>query len=282
MTPAHPKVDQINGDVAGTLLLAGAGKMGGALLDGWLAEGLDPNRLIVVDPFAPADLLSRFADNGVAINPSQAHAVELLVLAVKPQSLPDAAPGLQGWTGPETLILSVVAGKTVSDLKTAFPTAGALVRAMPNTPAAIRRGITGVHVDGDLSAARRTAIGALLGAVGRVEWLDHERAIDAVTAVSGSGPAYVFYLTECLAAAAEAEGLGADAAARLARATVEGAAALMAAEPTTPPGTLRANVTSPNGTTAAALSVLMKDRRLERAMIEAVAAARRRAEDMSG
>lgn len=280
----NPDPDPERADItpAGRLLLAGAGKMGGALLDGWLAKGLEAARVIIIDPHAPADALERFAARGVTINPAAPQPVDTLVLAIKPQTLADASLTLSRWVAPITLVLSIVAGKTIADLKAALAPAGQIVRAMPNTPAAVRRGVTGVYADPNLPQERRREVSALLAAVGIVEWLDTEEAIDAVTAVSGSGPAYVFYLTECLAAAAEAEGLPAEAAARLARATVEGAAALMAAEPSTSPATLRANVTSPGGTTAAALAVLTADNRLERAMVEAVAAAAARARQLSG
>lgn len=269
--------------LAGTLVLAGAGKMGGALLDGWLDMGLDPRRVVLLDPHAAASTLQRFAVAGVDLNPScNPAAASTLVLAVKPQSLEAAAPALSAWVGPETLLISIIAGKTIADLAAAFPQAGAIARAMPNTPAAVRRGVTGVYANASTGAERRRELSALLGAVGSVEWLTDEAMIDSVTAVSGSGPAYVFYLTECLAKAAEELGLEPGTAARLARATVEGAAALMGASVDVPPQTLRANVTSPGGTTAAALDVLMSDGRLERAMAEAVKAARERAQRLAG
>lgn len=274
----------INATIQGTLALAGAGKMGGALLDGWLDMGLDPRRVIVIDPHAAEAALERFAAQGVAVNPPAASIgpVDTLVLAIKPQSLVAAAPGLARFAGPGTLLVSIVAGKTTADLKAAFPAAGAIARAMPNTPAAVRHGITGIFVTAAVSTARRGTLDVLLGAVGAVEWVADEALIDAVTAVSGSGPAYVFYLTECLARAGVKAGLPSAAAERLARATVEGAGALMAAAPDMPPGLLRQNVTSPGGTTAAALAVLMADDRLARAMDEAVEAARHRAQDLAG
>lgn len=269
--------------LTGTLVLAGAGKMGGALLDGWLDMGLDPRCVILLDPHAAVSALQRFAVAGVDLNPSRKPtAASTLVLAVKPQALAAAAPVLSPWVGAESLLVSIVAGKTIADLAAAFPQAGAIARAMPNTPAAVRRGITGIYASATTGAECRRELSALLGAVGSVEWLTDESMIDSVTAVSGSGPAYVFYLTECLAKAAEELGLEPEAAARLARATVEGAAALMSASADVPPDVLRANVTSPGGTTAAALDVLTADGRLERAMAEAVKAARERAQQLAG
>ena len=268
----------------GSLLLAGAGKMGGALLEGWLETGLDPRRVTVVDPHGARAYLAELAGRGVTVNPpaGAGDKPEILVLAIKPQTLAEAAPALAAWAGSETMVLSVVAGKTIADLARAFPDVAAFARAMPNTPAAVRRGVTGVALNASISALQRAQLGTLLSAVGSVEWLADEALIDAVTAVSGSGPAYVFYLTECLAKAGEAAGLDAAAAMRLARATVEGAGALMAANPDVPPEVLRRNVTSPGGTTAAAIEVLAADDRLASAMADAVAAAKRRAGELAG
>ena len=272
------------GDLPESLLLAGCGKMGGALLEGWLNTGLDPRNVTVLDPHAPESVLGPLRSRGVAVNPAltAGSAPQILVLAIKPQMLAEAAPGLSARTGPNTLVLSIVAGKTLADLSRAFPGARAFVRAMPNTPAAVRRGMTGVAAGPDVSEAQKSQVDLLLQAVGQVEWLADESLIDAVTAVSGSGPAYVFYLTECLAKAGEAAGFAPDAAMRLARATVEGAGALMAADRTTPPDVLRRNVTSPGGTTAAALAVLAAEDRLLATMVDAVAAAKARAGELSG
>lgn len=275
---------KFNAAVRGTLLLVGAGKMGSALLEGWLEKGLDGRRVTILDPHAPAATLDRFSQRAVTINPGKDDAtqVDTLVLAIKPQSLAAAAPDLAHFTKTETLLVSIMAGKTLANLAEAFPGLTAFARAMPNTPAAVGRGATGIIADVRTSAEQKARIGALLEAVGTVEWLDDERLIDAVTALSGSGPAYVFYLTECLAKAGERAGLGPAAARRLARATVEGAGALMAAAPETAPETLRQNVTSPGGTTAAALAVMMADDRLTRLIIEAVEAARHRAAELAG
>ena len=268
----------------GTVVLAGAGQMGGAMLSAWLDAGMAARSLEVIEPWPSEDLLERLGRAGIAINePSREdRPADILVLAVKPQGLETAAPELAPFVGPGTAVVSVVAGKTISDLRRAFPRAGVLVRAMPNTPAAIRQGITGVAAEPQITSAQRAAVQALLEAVGQVEWLPHEDLIDAVTAVSGSGPAYVFHLTECLAAAGEAAGLDPLVAMRLARATVQGAGALMAARPDTPPGVLRRNVTSPGGTTAAALEVLAGENGLAPLMAAAIEAARTRAGQLSG
>jgi pyrroline-5-carboxylate reductase len=178
-------------------------------------------------------------------------------------------------------VVSILAGKRIGDLQARLPDASAIVRAMPNLPASVQRGVTGAAASPQVSKEQREIAHALLSGVGKVEWVETEDLIDAVTAVSGSGPAYVFHLTECLARAAEAEGLPPDLAARLARATVEGAGELMHRSDLAP-GALRENVTSPGGTTAAALSVLMAEDGLEALMRRAVAAARRRAAELSG
>ena len=265
------------------IVLAGAGKMGGAMLWAWLDAGITPQRLAVIEPNPSDDTAARLAAAGVALNPNASPTpADILVLAVKPQALEAAGPLLSGTVGSATMLVSVVAGKTIADLRRAFPQAGVIVRAMPNTPAAIRQGITGVAAEPQATAMQRAAVQRLLEAVGQVEWLPDESFIDAVTALSGSGPAYVFYLTECLTAAGTAAGLDPALAARLARATISGAGALMAAERETPPEVLRRNVTSPGGTTAAALDVLMAGDSLSALMVDAVAAAKRRAGELSG
>ena len=268
----------------GTILLVGAGKMGGALLEGWLGLGIEGRRIAVIDPQPSEPLKHLCASAGVVLNPvpDSIAVPDILVLAVKPQAIDGVAPTIASHIGSRTLLLSVVAGKTVRDLAARLPGAGVIVRAMPNTPAAVGRGITGVFAGGPLSEARRGMVDRLLGAVGRVEWLTREDLVDVVTAVSGSGPAYVFHLTECLAKAGEDAGLSPELAARLARATVEGAGELMFRSPEIAPGILRQNVTSPGGTTAAALEVLMAPGALPALMSEAVAAAYRRAKALAG
>jgi len=267
-----------------SLVLVGAGKMGGAMLQGWLALGLEGRCIAVLDPYPSPELTTLSAGAGVRLNPPSAAmtAPDVLVLAVKPQSFDAAGSSAASLVGEATLVVSIMAGKTIGDIGARLPKAGAIVRAMPNLPASIGRGITAVAAGGAVTPRARAIAGALLSAIGKVEWLDHEGLIDAVTAVSGSGPAYVFYLVECLAAAGAAAGLPADLALRLARATVEGAGELMARDPASAPARLRENVTSPGGTTAAALSVLMAPDGLEKLMTDAVAAAKRRAQELAG
>jgi pyrroline-5-carboxylate reductase len=184
--------------------------------------------------------------------------------------------------GPQTLVVSILAGKTLADIAARFPRAGAIVRAMPNLPAAVGRGITGVAADKGVTAEQRGATNALLSAIGEVEWLPDESLIDAVTAVSGSGPAYVFYLVECLTRAGTELGLPPESAARLARATIEGAGELLHKSPERSPADLRESVTSRGGTTAAALEVLMAPDGLAPLMVRTAAAAKRRAGELAG
>lgn len=270
-------------DLPNSLLLVGCGKMGGAMLEGWLRMGLSAETITILDPHASPSLLAACEQHGISLNPSHEtiRQPEVLVLGIKPQMLDEAAPGLSDLVGPHTMIVSILAGKTIANVIDRIPKAGAVVRAMPNLPASVLRGVTGMVASPQTSEAQRAAAETLLSAVGQVEWLEHEGLIDAVTAVSGSGPAYVFYLTECLARAGAAAGLPPDLAERLARATVEGSGELLHRSELAP-GTLRENVTSPGGTTAAALAVLMAADGLEPLMRDAVAAARRRAEELSG
>ncbi|GJD51141.1 Pyrroline-5-carboxylate reductase [Methylobacterium crusticola] len=264
-----------------SLVLVGAGKMGGALLEGWLADGLPGPRVAVVDPAVSPETARLCGTHGVRLNPPGLGAPEALVLAIKPQGLEGAAASVAALVTPATLVVSVLAGKTLADLKARLPGARAVVRAMPNLPASIRRGATGAAASPETTEAQRRVADALLSGVGLVEWLDSEDLIDAVTAVSGSGPAYVFLLAEALAEAGAAAGLPPEVAARLARQTVAGAGELLGRSPQEA-ATLRQNVTSPGGTTAAALGVLMAGDGLAPLMRAAVAAARRRAEELAG
>lgn len=266
-----------------TLVLIGAGKMGGAMLEGWLRIGMNPAGISLVDPNPSDEMVKLASEKGMALNPSadEIAPTEVLVLATKPQMLDTAAPAVQAYIQPKTLVISVLAGKTLGDLSARLPNANALIRAMPNLPASVQRGATGAAAGAGVSSAQRAMADALLRSTGVVEWLESETLIDAVTAVSGSGPAYVFHLVECMAAAGVAAGLPADIAERLARATVEGAGELLHQSPLSP-ATLRQNVTSPAGTTAAALSVLMADDGMKPLVTKAVAAAKRRAEELSG
>ena len=263
-----------------SLVLAGAGKMGGSLLRGWLDGGLTPSSVHVIDPHLDPDLRDLCTARGVSLE-RPADAPDALILAIKPQTFSTAPTLFAALAGPGTLVVSILAGKTLASLREGLPDTGAIVRAMPNLPVSIGCGASGLAGEPGLSPARRALASTLLGAVGHVEWLD-ESQIDAVTAVSGSGPAYVFHLAECLAAAGAAAGLPPDVAGRLARATIEGAGALMAARPDETSARLREAVTSPGGTTAAALEVLMGPDGLATLMAKAVAAAKKRAEELAG
>ncbi len=273
-------------DMDGRLLLLGAGRMGSAMLRGWLASGLPADRIVVLDP-APSEEVRRLAgDAGPILNPPAGEFgdVSVLVAAVKPQVMDEAlsgiAPALSA--GGTPLILSIAAGRTITSFKRHFGEDAPVIRAMPNTPAAIGEGITGFAASPEVSEAQKNMARALLSALGEVVEVADESLIDAVTAVSGSGPAYVFLLAECLAEAGVRQGLPPELAARLAQATVSGAGALLKASGEAP-AALRRAVTSPGGTTAAALEVLMDDREgLCRLMERAVAAAARRSRELAG
>ncbi|MXX87718.1 MAG: pyrroline-5-carboxylate reductase [Boseongicola sp. SB0677_bin_26] len=238
------------------LVLLGCGKMGGALLKGWIGQGMDVSAVWVVDP-APSDELSALA--GVNLNSHLPASPAIVVVAVKPQMMDTALEPVRQFGGrKDTLFLSVAAGTTLERFEAALGSLTPVIRAMPNTPAAIGRGITALVRNGRVSEAGMDMGEDLLSAVGQTVRLDREADMDAVTAVSGSGPAYVFHLIEALAAAGQAEGLSPELALMLARSTVAGAGALAEASPEDP-GQLRVNVTSPGGTTEAALNVLMDD-----------------------
>jgi pyrroline-5-carboxylate reductase len=263
----------------GAVMLAGAGKMGGALLTGWLAQGLDPKHVAVIEPH-PSDDIRALAAKGVRLNPAakDADGIAALVVAVKPQTFRDAGPALRPFVKASTLVVSIMAGTTIAVLGDVC--GGRVVRAMPNTPAAIGRGITVAVAAQDVSAEQRATADALLRATGTVEWVDNEALMDAVTAVSGSGPAYIFLLAEELARAGVAAGLPADLATKLARETVAGSGELLHRSDLNA-ATLRQNVTSPGGTTAAALGVLMGENGLKELMTRAVAAATQRSKELA-
>ena len=269
------------GALPASLTLVGAGKMGGAMLEGWLAAGLDPHRTTIVDAHPTEALGSLCMARGLGLNPATVAPAAILVVAIKPQGFAEAAPDLDRMVGPDTVVLSILAGKTVADLAGRLPSAQAIVRAMPNLPSSIGRGATGAFANAAVTQGQRDAVAALLSANGLIEWVGSEAEIDAVTALSGSGPAYVFLMVEAMAEAGIAAGLDPQVAARLARATVCGAGALLDASDL-PASELRRNVTSPGGTTAAALDVLMRADALSPLMREAVAAARRRAGELAG
>ena len=265
------------------LVLAGAGNMGGALLKGWLAQGLDPKLVIAIDPAPPEPMRVLLAGHGIAcqaVAPKLAGAPAAIVLAIKPQLMDAVAPSMAILATSETVVLSVAAGRTLESLAKHFAPGTAIVRSIPNTPAAVGRGITVAIANAAVTPTQRQLCDGLLAAVGEVAWVDEERLIDAATAVSGSGPAYVFLLAECLAEAGRQVGLSPEMAARLARATVSGAGELMR-QSELPPATLRQNVTSPNGTTAAALAVLMGADGMQPLLTRAVAEAEARSRKLS-
>jgi len=265
-----------------SLALIGAGNMGGALLGGWLADGIAGQRITVVDPAPRENMADMVEALGVRhLQSAQGAApADVLVVAVKPQILEQALADARGMAGANTVTVSVAAGKSIATIAGALASpSAAIVRAMPNTPALVRRGITVACASSYVSDDQRQRVDRLLRAVGSVEWVDDENLLDAVTAVSGSGPAYVFLLAECLAEAGAAIGLAPELAMKLARETVSGAGELMAKSEETP-ARLRQNVTSPNGTTAAALSVLMGQNGLADLLRKAVEAAARRAREL--
>jgi len=263
----------------GSLVLAGAGKMGGAMLSGWLDGGLDARRVTIIEPF-PSDDTRDFVARGVRLNPETKDigTADVLVLAVKPQMFRDAGPQLKPLVGSSTLVVSIMAGTTIAALTEVC--GGKVIRAMPNTPAAIGRGITvAVPADG-VAPDQRAVADALLRATGGVEWVDDEALMDAVTAVSGSGPAYVFLLAEELARAGVAAGLPEALATTLARATVSGSGELLRLSDLDS-ATLRKNVTSPGGTTASALEVLMGANGFQPLLMKAIAAATKRSKELA-
>jgi len=274
MTPVSNALKNLTGHI----VLAGAGKMGGAMLTGWLAGGLDPKRVVVIDPYLSEDIRALEA-GGVRLNPdiAQIGAVSALILAVKPQMFAEVGPSLRA-IADNALVVSIMAGTTIAGI--AKTCGGKVVRAMPNTPAAIGRGITVAVAASDVSAAERNLTNALLRATGSVEWVEDEGLIDAVTAVSGSGPAYVFLLAEEMAHAGIKAGLPPELAMKLARETVSGSGELLHRSDLDA-ATLRKNVTSPGGTTAAALGVLMAEDGFEPLLTRAIAAAAARSKELA-
>jgi len=263
------------------ILLLGGGKMGGAMLAGWRERGLAPS--FVVDP-APA--ARSLAGGGVNVVASPEHLPEgfqpaAIVLAVKPQQADAALPGLTRFAAHGPVVLSIMAGRTIAGLQRLLGEDNAVVRAMPNTPAAIRQGITVACPGPGITPSQRSLCDTLLVSVGEVAWIDNEDLIDAVTAVSGGGPAYVFLLAEMLERAAVEQGIPPPLARRLARVTVAGSGALLAASEDDA-SALRVAVTSPAGTTERALAVLMADTAWPALMSRAVDAATRRSRELAG
>lgn len=263
----------------GSLILVGAGQMGSALAKGWLAHGMPGSALTLVDP-SPREETVEFAKaQGASLVEKMPDApADALVLAVKPQIVEQVMAQIKPDIGSETLVLSVVAGYSLATLSEHLGTAR-IVRTMPNTPAQVGKGVTGAVAGDGVSEQNKLMADAIFGASGRAVWLDEESQIDALTAVSGSGPAYVFLMAEAMAAAGVAEGLDPETAMVLARQTIIGAAALMDADPREA-AVLRKNVTSPNGVTAEALAVLMAKPGLAELMGRAIRAARLRNKEL--
>ncbi|MGH1466274.1 MAG: pyrroline-5-carboxylate reductase [Cognatishimia sp.] len=259
------------------LVLLGCGKMGSAMLEGWLKGGLPAKSVYVQDPF-PSDWVK---STGVHINAALPEKPAIVLIAVKPQMMADALPVLQKMGNGDTLFLSVAAGISIANYQDILGAQTPIIRAMPNTPAAIGQGITAIIGNGQSTDAHLDLADQLLSAVGQVVRLQSESQMDAVTGVSGSGPAYVFHMIECLAKAGEAQGLAPDLAMTLAKATVAGSGALaMAANES--PSQLRINVTSPNGTTQAGLDVLMQESAgLPKVINATVAAATTRSKELA-
>lgn len=263
----------------GPIVLVGCGKMGGALLQGWLQAGLDPAEAWVVEPAAGAAVPATVRHVANVDDLPDALVPAAVVLAVKPQMMDAPAAALAPRLGPRTLVLSIAAGKTLRYFQGHFGERAAIVRAMPNTPAAVGRGASVLCAAPGADEPARALAQALLAAVGTVDWVDDEEQMHAVTAMSGGGPAYVFLLIETLARAGERLGLPAALAQSLARRTVEGSGLLAQASPETPEQ-LRRNVTSPGGTTQAALSVLMAEPGLQDLFDRALAAAASRSREL--
>jgi pyrroline-5-carboxylate reductase len=267
----------------GPLLLAGAGKMGGAILARLLERGLDPRLVLVQDPEPPAEVADLIAEACIDLLPlidELSSPPDVILLAVKPQLADAVLPGLARLTAPHTLLLSIAAGRRLAGLAAHMPAGAAIVRAMPNLPAAIGRGVTVAVANPHVTPAQRALADELMRAVGEVMWVEDEALLDPVTALSGSGPAYVFLLAECLAEAGRAAGLDAAFAEQLARATIAGSAALLAQSDQSA-AVLRQNVTSPGGTTAAALEILGGAEGLQKLMTAAVAAATKRGRELA-
>lgn len=265
------------------LVLVGAGKMGGALLTGWLDQGLEPAGVFLRDPTPPAEIAQLVAEKGLRLNlplEEMEAAPRIVVLAVKPQIMDAVLPDLRSLVRPGTLFLSIAAGVDLERLDELLGGGAAIIRAMPNTPSSVGKGITAVIGNGLVTDADKAICDSLLGTVGDVVWLAAENQMDAVTALSGSGPAYVFALAETMTAAGEALGLEPELAAQLARITVAGAGVMLETLPEDA-STLRQNVTSPGGTTAAALDVLLGPEGLAQLMRSGMTAARDRSRELS-
>ncbi len=267
--------DQFDGQ---RLFLVGGGKMGMALLEGWLKAGIDAAQFMVQEPNPSPDLMA----SGVGLNPDAeslaAHAPDITILAVKPQIIDTVLPPLRLPDG--GLVISLMAGVSVATLRALLGEATACIRTMPNTPAAIGQGMTGLFADAHVTDAQRMAAEALLAVVGQTVWLESEKMMDAVTAISGSGPAYLFHMVEALANGGVSLGLSEEMAEQLAVQTIIGAAAMLQ-QPDADARALRRDVTSAGGTTEAALDVLMSENGLSDLMRLAVQSAANRSRELA-
>ncbi len=263
------------------LFLIGAGKMGGALLHGWLKAGLVPQQFLIQDPLIGEDIASLALRHNPSAQEIEAYAPSIIILAVKPQMASEVLPALAVSVPQNALIISLMAGVTIKNLQNIMGDCFCYVRTMPNTPASIGQGITALYAQNTVSRAQKDIAQALMQAVGAAVWLEHEADIDIVTALSGSGPAYIYYITEAMAAIGAEMGLSPDTAMRLARTMVQGTGAMLA-QHTEEVALLREHVTSKGGTTHAALQVLMdKQTGMMPLMRRAMQAAAQRARDLS-
>ncbi|MFC1673311.1 pyrroline-5-carboxylate reductase [Pseudomonadota bacterium] len=266
-----------------TLLLVGCGKMGGAMLEGWLDQGIAATDVTVVEPnqALAQELTLRLGVGTISVADQlpDGYAPDVVVLAVKPQVMGEVLPPYANLSG-KPVFLSIAAGKTIQSFETILGSDACVVRAMPNTPAAVGRGITVGCPNALVTDEQEKLCKQLLGAVGEVEWVEDEDLMDAVTAVSGSGPAYIFHLAEAMGHAGRMAGLAPELADKLARVTVAGAGELLH-QSSDSAATLRENVTSPGGTTAAALEVLMGQDGLKELMTDAICAATKRSKELA-
>lgn len=255
--------------------------MGGAMLSGWLESGLAAANISVLDPKPSTAMMARMKTAGVRHfeKPSSDYTPDIIILAVKPQIMEAVLPTLASLVSSKCVVVSVAAGKTIASIEKHFGEI-AVVRAMPNTPALLRRGMTVGCPNERVSGEQRLQIEYLLSAIGKFEWVEDEKQIDAVTAVSGSGPAYVFHMCEAMTAAGVEAGLPKQLADQLARETIAGAGEMLS-KMDEEASVLRENVTSPNGTTAAGLSVLMDNPGLKEMMVAAILKAKKRSEELS-
>jgi len=268
--------------LAGPLLLVGAGKMGGALLEGWLRQGIDPATVFIRDPAPPPEVEALAARHRIAASeaPDLPALPAVIVIAVKPDQVAALTPGLAHLIGDNSVVLSIAAGRTLATLAQGLPSGTPIVRAMPNVAASVGRSMTVACANEAVTRDQALECTMLLEAIGEVVWIDDESLLDAITAVSGSGPAYVFLLAECLAEAGRAAGLDAGLAQQVARVTVEGAGELLRQSDLSPQE-LREKVTSPKGTTEAALQILMSEDGVQDLLTRAIAAAAKRSSELS-